>query len=315
VVVIPIKAVFRSEVEMSGIDAEQARNVIHAQFPSVRPGRVQWLGEGYDSTAFDVDNVWVFRFPKRHDVERQLLIEMRVLPLLASDSPLPVPLYRFNGTPSRLFPRHFGGYRKLAGVPAIGLDPADPARDRLAPKLASFLSHLHAFPLGHVADQGIPRRGRDSAIEEARTEALEDIGTVARVAPDLVADAWPEVLAEAPASGKEPDVSENLVHGDLAAEHCLYDFATASLCGVIDWSDVAIGDPAVDLAGVFHWGGARFLDAVLSSYRGPVDDATLARARYLAACRGIADVRFGIETHRAEYVAAGVRALDFSAAR
>ncbi|HUF70118.1 MAG TPA: phosphotransferase [Longimicrobiales bacterium] len=299
---------------MSGIDAEQARNVIQAQFPTVRPGRVQWLGEGYDSTAFDVDNVWVFRFPKRRDVERQLLMEMRLLPLLASDSPLPVPLYRFNGMPSRLFPRHFGGYRKLAGVPAIGLD-ADPVRDRLAPKLASFLSHLHAFPLGHAADQGIPRLGRDSAIVEARTEALEDIGTVARVAPDLIADAWIEALAEAPASGNEPYVSDNLVHGDLAAEHFMYDSATASLCGVIDWSDVAIGDPAVDLAGVFHWGGARLLDAVLSSYRGAVDDATLARARYLAACRGIADVRFGIETDRAEYVAAGVRALDFSAAR
>jgi aminoglycoside phosphotransferase (APT) family kinase protein len=300
---------------MSGIDAEQARNVIHAQFPNVRPGRVHWLGEGYDSTAFDVDNVWVFRFPKRRDVERQLLMEMRLLPLMAGDSPLPVPLYRFNGTPSPLFPRHFGGYRKLAGVPAIGLDLADAVRDRLAPKLASFLSHLHGFPLGHVADQGIPRRGRDSAMDEARTEALEDIGTVSRVAPDVVTGAWLEVLADAPARGNEPYVSDSLVHGDLAAEHFLYDSATASLCGVIDWSDVAIGDPAVDLDGVFHWSGARFLDAVLSSYRGPVDDATLARARYLAACRGIADVRFGIETDRAEYVAAGARALDFSAAR
>ena len=60
-----------------------------------------------------------------------------------------------------------------------------------------------------------------------------------------------------------------LVHNDVSAEHILLDEAARAITGVIDWGDVAIGDPAVDLAGVFHWGGPAFVDAVLQAYRGP----------------------------------------------
>lgn len=184
--------------------------------------------------------------------------------------------------------------------------------DRLAPVLAAFLSWLHGFSPDRAARLGVPRLHAASPLEDARADAMAELERVRRVAPELVAHAWIQYLGEPPSVGGESPASECLVHGDLAAEHILYDAATRSISGVIDWSDVAIGDPSVDLAGVFHWGGERFLDGVLTTYRGPADQTTPARARYLAACRGIADVAFGIEKGRAEYVAAGVRALDFS---
>jgi hypothetical protein len=37
--------------------------------------------------------------------------------------------------------------------------------------------------------------------------------------------------------------------------------------------------------------------------------ALLHRARYLAVCRGVADVAFGLDTGRQEHVDAGLRAL------
>jgi hypothetical protein len=60
---------------------------------------------------------------------------------------------------------------------------------------------------------------------------------------------------------------------------------------------------------VFHWGGASLVREVLTSYEAPVDACVLERARFLAACRGVGDVAFGGKTGRAEYVAAGFRAL------
>src|SRR5437764_636721 len=96
--------------------------IIREQFPAVFPTSVRYLGEGCDSTAFEVNSRWVFRFPKRADVEEQLLVELRVLPVLGAQSPLPVPGFCFHGQPSAVFPRHFGGYPKLSGVPSIGLD-------------------------------------------------------------------------------------------------------------------------------------------------------------------------------------------------
>jgi hypothetical protein len=74
---------------------------------------------------------------------------------------------------------------------------------------------------------------------------------------------------------------------------------------------MALSDRSVDLAGLFHWGGEPLVRAPLPGYSAPVDDLTLRRARYIAACRAITDVQFGRETGRHEYVRAGIRALDY----
>jgi aminoglycoside phosphotransferase (APT) family kinase protein len=47
-----------------------------------------------------------------------------------------------------------------------------------------------------------------------------------------------------------------LVHNDLAAEHVLGDPESGMPTGVIDWSDMALGAPVVDFAGLFHWSGS-----------------------------------------------------------
>lgn len=64
---------------------------------------------------------------------------------------------------------------------------------------------------------------------------------------------------------------------------------------------------------MFHWGGEALTDAVLSTYEGSIDDLLVSRARFMAACRGVADVRFGLETDRHEYIVAGLRALHLCA--
>jgi hypothetical protein len=53
-------------------------------------------------------------------------------------------------------------------------------------------------------------------------------------------------------------------------------------------------------------------EAKFSSYEGSVDDAALPRARFLAACRGVDDVAFGLDTDRREYVESGLRHLHFA---
>jgi aminoglycoside phosphotransferase (APT) family kinase protein len=102
---------------------------------------------------------------------------------------------------------------------------------------------------------------------------------------------------------------EDGVHCDLASEHVLFDPARQQVTGILDWSEIAISDRAVDLAGFFHWGGRSCIDAVLSVYEGPVDEGVLARARFLAACRGVGYIAFGLKTRRQEYLQAGIRAL------
>jgi aminoglycoside phosphotransferase (APT) family kinase protein len=288
------------------LDVARAAEIIHEQFPELAPACVTYLGEGYDSAAFDVNDTWVFRFPKRPDVEQQLLIEMQVLPLLTTKAPVPIPAFCFRGRPSSGFPRHFGGYPRLPGVPAIDLDQAH-IPVRLAPTLGRFLSWLHAFPAADVERLGVPHQAIEDVLDEVRSEALADFELVNRVAPDAPLEKWHAYLEAAEVDARGALVA--LTHNDLAAEHVLLDPGTRDITGIIDWSDIAIADRAADFAGIFHWGGDPLVKAVLSAYRGAVDVGLLRRARFMAACRGVGDVVFGLEMARREYVDFGIRAL------
>lgn len=266
-----------------------------------------YLGEGYDSTAFDVNGRLVFRFPKRADVEAQLPIETAILPRLAERTPIPVPAFSFHGKPSPEFSRHFVGYPKLPGVEGIDLELDQSQLRELAPTLGEFLSVLHSFPARDAIQCGVPQYAPDALIDEIRGEAARDVQVVRHVGLDALEHQL-RALFETPA-GEMNDVTPRLVHRDLAAEHILIDPETKQVTGIIDWSEISISDPAIDIAGMFHWGGLEFTHAVLSYYRGPVDDGLVERARLLAAAKCIGDIVFGLKTHRQEYIDSAARAL------
>src|SRR5262245_53738940 len=101
------------------MNVTEVASIIDSQFPELSGATVSRLGEGCDSWAFEVGERWVFRFPKRADVAEQLLVESRIVPVLAAASPLPLPAFCFFGRPSNIFPFPFVGYPKLPGLPAI----------------------------------------------------------------------------------------------------------------------------------------------------------------------------------------------------
>jgi aminoglycoside phosphotransferase (APT) family kinase protein len=295
------------------VTAALVAEVVRTQFPELAVSRVTYLNEGCDSAAFDVDETWVFRFPKRADVERQLLIETEILAVLEEQSPIRVPAFRFHGRPAPAFPFHFVGYAKLPGVPGIQVDPGRIPFDAVAPRLARFLTWLHAFPTDRAATLGVPTYELASILEETRAEALDDFALVAGVAPAAPLDGWHAFLKAGPGIVPMSPSAPSLLHNDLAAEHLLLDPTTWAVTGVIDWGDVAIGHPAVDFAGVFHWGGEAFMKAVSTLYGGTMDDEFMRCARYMGACRGVGDVAFGLQNNRPEYIAAGLRALSLCA--
>ena len=295
------------------IDADLARSVVRTQFPELDPLQIERLGEGCDSVAFEVNGTWVFRFPKRADVEQQLSVETKLLRWLRlGGSPIPVPAFGFDGRPSDEFPRHFGGYAKLKGIPANRLNPSGIAFERLAPELGRFLSWLHGLPADEVLAAGVAdERGHD-VIAEVRDEVLEEFPVLLRVIPDAPVDAWHAFFDGALSLPRPGPSAFALVHNDLAAEHVLVDDTGAHVTGVIDWSDAAIGDRALDFGGVHHWGGATFLNSVLAHYGGVVDNGLLDRARFFAAARGVLDVSFGLARDDRAYVENGVRAIRWA---
>ncbi|MFD8822650.1 viomycin phosphotransferase [Streptomyces sp. NPDC059605] len=63
-----------------------------------------------------------------------------------------------------------------------------------------------------------------------------------------------------------PHVTRAVVHGDLGAENVLWEWTHGlpHLSGVLDWDDVALGDPAEDLAAIGAGYGRELLERVLA---------------------------------------------------
>ena len=70
-----------------------------------------------------------------------------------------------------------------------------------------------------------------------------------------------------------------LRHGDLGGENIRYDPATNRVTGIIDFGSAAMGDPAVDFAGL-SWYGEAFVDALSERYPAFADPGLRARAAF-----------------------------------
>jgi aminoglycoside phosphotransferase (APT) family kinase protein len=201
---------------------------------------------GWDCEARLVDGRWVERRPRRPEVERQLQTETRLLPWLAPQLPLAVPVPHVV-TDDPLTVRH-------ALIPGDPLEDPDASHGRA---LGLFLRALHRGDTEEAVRCGVP-----SAREEfqRRVALVDDFRS--RVLPLLPAD------RRDAASALLEDVralpAETLVHGDLGPEHLLAQDAV--LTGVIDFGDAHIGDPALDLAWSLNGTPPAFAEACATAY-------------------------------------------------
>ena len=97
-------------------------------------------------------------------------------------------------------------------------------------------------------------------------------------------------LGEAP---PEPAPDLVLAHDDLGIEHVLVDPDTHAVTGVIDWTDAALVDPAVDPGRILRDLGPDALDTALTRCGRPdLRD----RALFYARCMALDDLAFGVGT-------------------
>jgi aminoglycoside phosphotransferase (APT) family kinase protein len=263
------------------IDEPLVRALLDEQFPELSAGTVRFLGKGWDNSVWVVDDRWTFRFPRRAIAIPGVERELTVLPQVARLLPVRVPVPILVGSPSERFPWPFFAYRPLPGVEPADARLSEDERVEAGAQLARFLRALHAPETRAAIDpEGVLpvdfNRRADMAVRVPR--ARENLGQLREMklwrAPVEVERIFAAAEKLPPASGELV-----LVHGDLHLRHVL--MADGALSAVIDWGDVCLADPCVDL--VLAWslltpaGRERFL----SEY-GPVTAEQLLRSRVLA---------------------------------
>jgi len=270
---------------------EDAGRLVERQFPELAPAKLEVLGAGWDNAAYVVNGRWVFRFPRRKAFAGLLENEMRYLPRLAPHLPLRIPEPVWHGRPEEAFPYPFAGYALLPGETACAVQWTAEERLRNAPVLGRFLATLHGLPVDEQTRAKAPgdELGRADLKKRAPIlrERLAQVEAKQVEVDGATVRAWLSRLEDTP-----PWTQRTCwVHGDLYARHLLVD-EQHGLTGVLDWGDVHLGDPAIDLTIAFTFLPPEARGAFREAY-GDIDEATWNRARFRAFHYGVLLLNYG----------------------
>jgi aminoglycoside phosphotransferase (APT) family kinase protein len=168
---------------------------------------------------------------------------------------LPIPHYEYYGQSRARSEQPFAGYRKLPGIPGDQAEMVD--RPLVARQLGLFLDTLHTYPLNKAEEAGV--REQMDMVAHWRNRAFEGLKKI--VDFEVNTHRLQHYLVSNSPSRYEGTL--RLVHNDMWAEHVLINSHSGSVNAIIDWGDTAIGDPAVDFAGLYTWYGESWMKCVL----------------------------------------------------
>jgi aminoglycoside phosphotransferase (APT) family kinase protein len=235
------------------VDESRARRLLAQIGLGGEPLRL--LGVGWDNTVWQVGDGRVARFPRRAGALPLLDRELAVLPTLALHLPLPVPvperLARTSETRAVGYPWPFWVGRLVPGRELGHAALGDDERDTLGAEVGALLAELHRPALAAELTALVPDLPHDPTgrgdVARRVPWARQSVARVAALGPSPVS---PEAVADLldRAAGLRLTPREPVVcHGDLHLRHVLAR-ADGRAGGVIDWGDVCLADPAIDLA-------------------------------------------------------------------
>lgn len=232
------------------LDSTNAKAVIERQ-TNLKITSIELLGQGFDNVAFLVNKEFVFRFPRRDMAITFMENEIALLPSIARHVSFPLSSPCFVGQPSELFSAPFAGYKKLQGVSLSNMSAALIDDMVYATTLASWLKELHSMP---ILDSHREALKGDLSIKLQVGKGLEkskkslmrnkayflDAGFSERELFDTI-----DILQR---YNFDSDKKISFVHGDLYSKHLLVDPQKGMLTGIIDWGDIQIAHPGLDLS-------------------------------------------------------------------
>lgn len=260
---------------------ETARRVVAAAVPSADADSLRPLGSGWEFDAFVTSDGWVFRFPRRADAEARFEREGPILELARSVLPesVAVPEVRVLGSPIEAFPYRVAVHRFLGGVSADEVEDAH--RPALARTIGEALGAIHSTPVSAARAAGLDELDRAEAGRIAWFEGGSE-GLKALRGRDATLDEAIEWVEHLDDPLRKLDAPLRSIHHDLSPEHLLADPGTGRLCGILDWTDAILGDPARDFVSLVTFGGWGFVDQILAHYTHPVDAGFRDRLRFMA---------------------------------
>ncbi|MDV7765547.1 phosphotransferase [Peribacillus sp. CSMR9] len=289
------------------VSLELAGKLIMLQFPEIELKEIKQLGEGFDNTVIQINGQFVFRFPRRPIAVTLIQLENQLLPSIAGTFPLDIPEPIFFGKPSTLYPYPFTGYKMVKGHLPIEGTKAKKAKS--AKRFAHFLKVVHRFPVERAKRLGVQPDGMMRLDVSYRKKSLmENVSNLIKLGYFEQADAVKDFVGGLGELGAPQPSS--LVHGDIHIRNVLLD-DEGVLTGIIDWGDVHIGNPAIDLSFLYSYFPREARRGFFEIY-GEIEKETESLARFRAIYMLVTLLVYGIDRHDEELIAITSTGLKFA---
>jgi aminoglycoside 2''-phosphotransferase len=280
--------------------------LITRHYPQLPIHKATPIQSGWSSFVLDIDNQYIFRFPRRAEVMPNIEKELYLLPELEKNLPLAVPHFEFIWWDDPQPENCFVGYQKIPGTP---LTKTQLESKLIRRQLSEFLSSLHAFPPWNAVGLKVPvfspagwRQIYASFYDWIKDKVYPRLDKQTQVKASRF---WEEYLNLDANFQFEPV----LIHRDLAGEHILCSPSRRLVNGIIDWEDAAVGDPALDFTGLFCIGGQAAVESVLCNYEGQADKTFFQRVLFYARIAPFYEIQFGLLTDNANHLQRGINTL------
>ncbi len=252
-------------------DESYIKEVLNKVIPNINIKEIKLLGAGFDSEAYLINNKYVFKFPKTIESKKGLIKEVKLLKYLEDKLPLDIPKIDFYFKGNEFFEFGISGYKIINGrilTPGLYKSFSILEKEKLAEKIAEFLSKLHKLPLPKDIEDLEEDVVVDFKVDYEKIKKLA-FHQIPNSAKEYVKGFYKNLF-------RNPDFfnyHKAICHNDLSCNHIIIDNKKNEVIGIIDFGDAAITDRDLDF--VYLLGddkkemGKDFVLKVLKYYNHP----------------------------------------------
>ena len=197
----------------------------------------------------------IFKSPKSNKALTTLGIEIRALRVLKNlQLPFKVPSLLGETSSTAVYKAFAFDYIHGDGIDLSRLKTDDP----MVTAIAETLAQIHSIPVNLVVDAGLPEY--DPALRNReRVASFDRAMETGKIHPSLL-ERWQNALLDVNLFRYQPTT----VHGSMNSSALLAQ--GTSIVGVNNWSQLAVDDPALDLAGLFSECQIEMANAIFLAY-------------------------------------------------
>jgi aminoglycoside 2''-phosphotransferase len=244
---------------------------IKNDFPQIKWEKHRILTHGWDHVVIVLDEKIIFRFPKDKEYKDEFQNEIQLLRYLKKKVSVGIPEYKYISKDKSIAGYDMVRGRELTGSRFRRLSASE--KDTVAKQLAGFISALHSTPKSVMTKYNVRNENQEKIYKELVRNAKKLLFPRLRKKDIQLIENYFIELKDALGH----NYSNALVHNDLTGEHILWD-AKRKQINIIDFSDRAFGDPAIDFSGLLEY-GQKFTEKVLKLYSGKKDSQILKRSQ------------------------------------